>query len=159
MRLPAKEAGMADDRLKQLTKLKALQQLRLAREQAELGGLVARTAEAASQLRNEEELLEGDQTRQLALLSADGFDPSDLKLAGLVLEQQQQAALLASRMVNEREREEQKARQAVATCEAQADNVEEAFRKAHRKSIEKADGALAIELAALGCSRKERGQG
>jgi hypothetical protein len=150
---------MADDRLKRLTKLKSLQQLRLAREQAELGGLVARTAEAASQLRNEEELLEGDQARQLALLSADGFDPSDLKLAGLVLEQQQQATLLARDAVTEREREERKSRQAVAICEAQADNVEQAFRKAKRKSIEKADGTLAIELAALGASRKERGQG
>ena len=150
---------MADDRLKQLTKLKALQQLRLAREQAELGGLVARTAEAAGQLRREEDLLAGDEARQLSLLSGDRFDPGELRLAGLVLEQQQQATLLASRMVNEREREEQKSRQAVATCEAQADNVEEAFRKAHHKSIEKLASALAIELAALGASRAKRGQG
>lgn len=150
---------MADDRLKPLTKLKSLQQLQLAREQAELGGLVARTAKAAGQLRREEELLDSDQARQLALLSADGFDPGELRLAGLVLEQQQQAALLARGTVNEREQEEQEARQAVAICEAQADNVEAAFRKAKRKSIEKADGTLAIELAALGASRKERGQG
>jgi hypothetical protein len=150
---------MADDRLKQLAKLKALQQLRLARDRTALGGLVARTAEAAGRLRKEEDLLEGDEARQLALLSADRFDPGELKLAGLVLEQQQQATLLARGTMNEREREEQKARQAVASCEAQADNVEAAFRNAKRKSIEKADGALAIELAALDVSRTKRGHG
>lgn len=149
---------MADDRLQRLTKLKSLQQLRLARKQAELGGLVLRTADAAGKLREEEDRLDDDEARQLALLAADHFDPGEFKLAGLVLEQQQHVALLARSALDEREREERKSRQAIATCEAQADNVESAFRKAHRKSIEKAEDALAIELMAQGPARRERGQ-
>lgn len=147
---------MADDRLQPLTTLKALQQLRLARERTELGGSVARTAQAEAHLRAEDALLEDDEARQMGLLAADHFDPGELRLAGLVLEQQQQAALLARGTVDAREREEQEARQLVAICEAQTDNVEEAFRKARRKSAEKADSLIAVEFAAPGARQNGR---
>lgn len=150
---------MADDRLDRMAKLKALQQLRLAREQAELGGHVARTKEAADRLHQEEDLLASDEARQFALLSGDGFDPGELRLAGLVLAGQQETALVARHELDGKQRQERQSRQAVAICEAQSDKLEDALRKTRRKAVEKAEGALAVELLARGSARKAGDEG
>lgn len=149
---------MADSPLTRLAKLKAVQQLRLASERAELGRHVARTAEATAKLRQEEDRLKRDEAKQRAVLAADYFDPGELRLASLVLEQQQQAANSARAALKERRGAEGKSRQAAAICEAQDENLGDALRKIGRKSIEKADAALAIELAVPGIARANGGK-
>lgn len=148
---------MADAATTNLARLKALQQLRLAESHAELGKRMAELAAADESFQIEAAQLRQDEAARQALFTTDHFNPDELRLVSLVAEGQRDVATKAERIRDEKFKLDGEARQAAATCEAQAEHLTGAHRSANRKWLEKADAKQAAEFLSLAMTRGRQG--